>query len=114
MEIVSSESLKQAKAAENISSDISNAYSHNLADYQNYLNARAEVLDPVWEDWRDMQSILANSQQLLSVFSDYVDTCDGDEELALKFLKKAYTDKAIQDAFEFLELLCPLMEEMAI
>jgi len=114
VEIVSRDSLKQARAAENVSSDVSNAYNHALADYQNYLNARDKVLDPVWEDWRDMRSIHMKSQQLLSVLNDYVDTCDGDEELALKFLKKAYTDKAIQDAYEFMELPCPLTEEMAI
>jgi hypothetical protein len=102
--VVSEEMLKKAKTSYNI----------DLDKYDTYRADRDEVLDPVWEDWRDMRSTHMKSQQLLSVFNDYVATCDGDEEMAMGFLKKAYTDKAIQDAYQFLEMDCPIHEGMAI
>jgi hypothetical protein len=114
VETVSVQSLRQARTADNVSSNVTNAYSNALSDFEAYQRDRDAVLDPVWEDWRDMQSIHMKSQQLLTVFSNYIDTCVGDEELAMKFLKKAYTDKAIQDAYEFLEMDCPIHEGMAI
>ena len=112
--VVSEEMLKQAKKAKKECSVDLTSYNSARYKHDEYLVDRDAVLDPVWEDWRDMRSIHMKSQQLLSVFNEYVDTCDGDEELAMKFLKKAYTDKAIQEAYEFLEMDCPIHEGMAI
>jgi hypothetical protein len=112
--VVSEEMLKQAKKAKKECSVDLTSYNIALDEYDTYRADRDEVLDPVWEDWGDMRSIHMKSQHLLSVFNEYVDTCDGDEELAMKFLKKAYTDKAIQEAYEFLEMDRPVLEGMAV
>lgn len=105
---VSKDELTRARKADKEDSEAEKAYKNELAAYEEYKNRRDEVLQPVWEDWREMGRRKARSQRIVDVYEDYLKTCDGDAKLAVKFLRKAYSDQAVIDAYDFLQIVNPL------
>lgn len=115
--IVSKDELARARKAGKEDSEAERGYRDQLATYEEYKQKRDEVLQPVWDDWREMGQQKAASQRIDDVYDDYLKTCDGDAKLALKFLRKAYSDQAIVDAYDFLQIVNPLHwleEEVAV
>lgn len=77
-------------------------------DYNTAVKAVEKASSGVWEDWFNCQRTAVSHQRLCDVYADYVRTCDGNETMAYKFLRKAYLDQNILDAFAWhgIEMPC--------
>jgi hypothetical protein len=66
----------------------------------------AETRD-VWEDYRRCQDLVVKHHRVIEVWAQYVATTRGDEEIAWRFLMKAFTADDARDAFKFNQMILP-------
>lgn len=78
--------------------------------YEEKLSAASASTNHIWTEWAEARSKKQVSQQMVDVYAQYLIDCDGNEEIALRFLGKAYSQNEIKDAYTFLEMDCPILE----
>jgi hypothetical protein len=89
--------LKQA--AEN-----QNANDAAKHEYNEAMNVVEKATQGLWDDWYRQVGELEKCQRVKDVYAEYVLTCDGNENVAFKFLLKAYSIEQIAKANEWLGL----------
>ena len=57
-----------------------------------------DVLDKVWEDWHECRSERAKCQRIRDTRQEYLRMCDGNTEIAEKFLAKLFSAEEIAKA----------------
>ena len=75
------------------------------------MRSSEDAVSHVWEDWHKQSRALSRSMRISENWAEYVDTCDGDEDIAMKFFLKAYNRSEIEEAFSFLGLISPITTE---
>lgn len=76
-------------------------YKTELAAYEDYLEKRNAVSVKINDDRSELLRKKYRSERLIEVWNDYVETCKGDQDMALTFLLKAYTESEIKEACRF-------------
>ncbi len=85
--------LKQNKQAKEENEQLTSAYEKNIKE-QN------KVLDAVWSDWWRCRDRACELQKIVDTKTEYLRMADGNEEIAMDFLKKIYTEEDIKEALE--------------
>ncbi len=85
------EILSENKQAQEENDRMTTKYEKDIAE-QN------RILDTVWEDWWRCKNRQAELQKILNTKSEYLKMTEGNEELAMSFLKKIYTEEDINEA----------------
>ena len=80
-------------------------------EYDDYVKLSEGAVSHIWEDWHKKREALSCSMKITENWVEYVDTCNGDEDIAMKFFLKAYSRSEIEEAFSFLELVPPIITE---
>tara|TARA_R110000824_G_scaffold526_3_gene3327 strand:+ start:1861 stop:2550 length:690 start_codon:yes stop_codon:yes gene_type:complete len=78
--------------------------------YQQKLTDASAATQHIWDEWFECGRTKTASQQLVSTHDQYFADCDENDEIALRFLGKAYSQNEIKDAYKFLGLFCPIQE----
>lgn len=102
--------LNKAKTLAQIK-EAKNANDKATGAFREASKAVDKVLGGVWEDWHNQQDTARHHKKVLSTLEDYRKTAQGDEKIALQFLRKVFTLEAINEAFTWLELDLPTIEE---
>jgi hypothetical protein len=69
-----------------------------------YTKANKEIdtaLSDMWEDWERCCALGERNRGILATYSEYEEMCEGNSEMALGFLAKAYSEDEIDEAFEW-------------
>ena len=85
--------LKQNKQAKEENEKLTSAYEKDIKE-QN------KVLDAVWSDWWKCKDRACELQKIVDTKTEYLKMTDGNEEIAMGFLKKIYTEEDIKEALE--------------
>lgn len=72
------------------------------SEYDKAIEQAQSAVASVWSDYLECKKIAAHRDQLRRTFDDYKKMCDGNERIALGFLKKAYVITDIQAALPHL------------
>jgi hypothetical protein len=83
---------------------IEQAKKHNKAEQERYkkeTDAQSYIVEEVWDCINDARARIGEIERTLLVWDDYLSTCDGDTETALKFLRKAVNEEQISKAVEY-------------
>jgi hypothetical protein len=80
-------------------------------EYNKAIKAVDDACDGIWEDFRDMQASDRSHRKVLEVWDQYVADCNGEEEIAFRFLQKAFVEDRIAEAFEWCERELPSVNE---
>lgn len=83
-----------------------------LQEYNAAVKAEDEATKGVWEDWHAQIAAAARHDQVVKVFRDYTETCDGSEPMAFRFLNKAFDADEIKNAFAWHEIEIPTEEPL--
>ena len=70
-----------------------------LEDYRKQMDAVQDVCDSVLEDWESCKEQARNKEHVRELYQDYLETCEGNEKLAKKFLRKAISVYMIEKTF---------------
>lgn len=70
-------------------------------EYEKAAKAQEKVLGGVWDDWYRCKGKAVSFQKILDTKKEYLAMTNGDEALAIEFLKKIYTDEEIVKADEW-------------
>jgi len=73
-------------------------------------NKAEKVTERVWEDWNKQRQMRQSLREIVSRFSEYVGLTGGEEQTALKFLRKANSIYEIQAAREWFPGMIPELE----
>ena len=76
-------------------------YKTELAAYEDYLEKRNAISVKINDDRSELLRKKYRSERLIEVWNDYVETCKGDQDMALTFLLKAYPESEIKEACRF-------------
>jgi len=96
--------LAEAKAAKNRNKNL-------RAEYRKACEKQSETLSEMRDDWYKCQGTLRRMQKIRAVWEDYLETCGGDRDVALKFLRKAYDLEEIEQMRGWLDVNVPLVKE---
>ena len=66
-----------------------------------------KVLHHVWNDWTECREKRAKHKKVLDTLAEYRRIAE-DNAVAMQFLRKAFDDKIIEEAYEWLGQVCPL------
>jgi len=61
----------------------------------------------VWDEWMECGRKKKNAEKVLELYDQYLEDCEGNEEIAVRFLGKVYSVNEIRNAYEFLEQKTP-------
>lgn len=81
------------------------AKNHNekaVSDYEKQVKEQDKILNGVWEDWWRCKERAAELQKVIDTKTEYLRMTDNNEELALSFLKKVFTEEDINEALEII------------
>lgn len=67
-------------------------------EHDKAVRAEQESLVALWSDWRSCREKEARADRVLGTFTEYVQLCKDDREMARTFLAKAYTREQILEA----------------
>ncbi len=73
------------------------------AEHEKACREMDDALESIWGDYRSQQAQDRTHRRLIEVWERYVADCDGDEEIAMRFLRKAYSEDQIGGAFAWCE-----------
>lgn len=76
-------------------------------NYSAAQKAEREALGDLLTDWEDQKANAARAKRIGDTFEEYATLCKGDREVALTFLRKAFAEDEIEEAFEWLEIKLP-------
>lgn len=91
--------LNRAKIERNNAAKAANIKAES--DYKSACKAVEDACAGVWEDWFKKCETGNRYERIVRVYKEYLTTCNGDEQIAFKFLRKAYLDPEITQAFEW-------------
>ena len=72
-------------------------------EYDNAVRETSGATEEVWKDWRNCHQQEADHQAVVDTLREYTDLA-GDQTMAMKFLRRAYREHQIMDAFEWFEI----------
>lgn len=101
------EDITKIKPALQEYSDKKSAYDE---EWRKYNKAQKEVTEATREIWRVFYEAKSKAEEyanIISVFEEYTATCDGDQNMAFKFLQKRFDQETITEAFEWHEIEIP-------
>ncbi len=92
------------------------AYDADLRQYQEDKTAAERCCESLWDDYSEQRAKLRQAQQVTERWADYVATCDGDEVMAVKFLRKAFDGERIDAANDWCDagIPVPVMDRDAV
>lgn len=85
------------------------AYDASLKEYQEDKAAAERCCESLWEDYSEQRDKLRQALQVADRWADYVATCDGDEDTAVKFLRKAFNSDRIEAANDWCDAGIPAL-----
>jgi hypothetical protein len=81
------------------------------ADYEKEMDKYHTLDTELRDDWFECQRTDSRHAKVTRTFAEYVETADGDTGVARNFLRKAFTDGEIIEAFDWFGLELPSTEE---
>lgn len=69
------------------------------SDFNTAVEKCKQSCKAIWEDWHNCRSEAFDNQRVIDTFDEYKRMTDGSDALAMKFLRKAFPDGQIADAF---------------
>lgn len=91
--------LQRAKIERNNAAKAANTKADE--EYKAACKAVEDACSGVWDDWFEQRSTRSRYERIVKTYKEYLTTCDGNEEIAFKFLRKAYLDPEIALALEW-------------
>lgn len=85
--------LKQNKQAKEFNEKL-------LSEYDKNIKEQNKVLDEVWSDWWRCKERASELQKIIDTKTEYLKMTDNNEDLAMNFLKKIYSEEDIKEALE--------------
>lgn len=79
--------------------------------YEDDMQAASKATNHIWTEWTECRNKKSEAERLVDVYDQYLEDCDGDEKIALRFLGKAFSQNEIKDAYKFLGDACPIVDE---
>lgn len=70
--------------------------------YSEAIKQITETTAPVWKKWHECRRKLSHYQTIIRSLNEYLSLCNGDRDIAMNFLKKAFTEEEIATAFEWI------------
>jgi len=80
------------------------ANSKKRRTYDDAVRETNKATDEVWDDWRNCINTERYHQAVVDTLQEYTTLADGDQAMAMKFLRRAHTERQIMDAFEWFEI----------
>lgn len=78
--------------------------------YEDDMQAASNATNFIWTEWTQCRNKKSEAERLIGVYDQYLEDCDGDKKIALRFLGKAFSQDEIKDAYDLLEIACPIAE----
>ncbi len=85
--------LKQNKQAKEENQELT-------SDYEKNIKEQNKVLDCVWEDWYGCRDRACELKKIVDTKVEYLRMADNNEDIAMEFLKKIYSEEDIKEALE--------------
>lgn len=85
--------LKQNNQAKEENIKLTEAYNKNIKEQE-------KILNYVWEDWWNCKRRAEELNRIIATKQEYLKMADDNEDLAMAFLKKIYSDEDIKEALE--------------
>jgi hypothetical protein len=101
VELISAEEHARVSATLKERKQAMDANEKARAQFAKDSKAQQDVLDKVWQDWHEQREFRAKCQRVRDTREEYIRMCDGDAEIAEKFLAKLYRPDEIADANEW-------------
>lgn len=79
------------------------------AEYQKQVEAASKATSELWADWRSCQGQARRMERIRDTFADYAKLAEGDQTVAMKFLRKAFGDDEILQAFSWFDMELPVV-----
>lgn len=98
VECVTTQDYLNIKSANDAAQAIRESNNQAEAKYTEASKKTQECLQGVWQDWAECREAQAAHQKVLDTLEEYKKMA-GDEETAVKFLRKAFTNEEITKAF---------------
>lgn len=70
-------------------------------EYEKAVDAVDKETRAIWDDWHECRRVVAGHARVLETWVNYVAMARGDEQVAGRFLFKAFTQSQVIDAFKF-------------
>lgn len=77
------------------------AHKQRVADHNDAWGKSRDVCAAVWEDWNEQRDKAAKHARIRQTFEQYQADCEGDDNIAGRFLLKAFQPSEILAAFEY-------------
>jgi hypothetical protein len=77
-------------------------------EYSTACKAVTDACVSMWDDYRTVTSKQHRYKKIVDTFNAYVNECDGNEEIAMRFLLKATDRETIEESFEWFGEVAPL------
>jgi hypothetical protein len=90
------------------------AYDKQLKEWKSDNDAANRCCESLWNDYSEQRCKLEAAKGVLSRWNDYVESCDGDREIAARFLRKAYTESQIAVANDWCDAGIPMLPQAAL
>ena len=74
-------------------------YEEKRSEYRSARNEAESIRSEVWDAYREAHESRQKKVSLLDTYRQYVDIAEGNEEIAMEFLEKAYTITDTQKSF---------------
>ncbi|QDV78033.1 hypothetical protein [Botrimarina mediterranea] len=87
------------------------SYDRSLAKWKEDNDSARKCCESLWDDYAEQREKLSNAQSVLSRWNEYVESCDGDKEIAARFLRKAYTQSQIELANDWCDASIPMLPQ---
>jgi len=71
-----------------------------ISDYDKNIKEQNSVLDEVWSDYWECKNRACELQKIIDTKAEYLKMTNNDQDLAISFLKKIYSEADIKEAFE--------------
>lgn len=85
------------------------SYEKALKKWKEDKDAANKCCEGLWDDYTEQRDKLRDAQAVLSRWQEYVESCDGDTEIAARFLRKAYTAEQIALANDWCDSRIPML-----
>jgi len=114
VKVITKADYDSAQAAIQKAADNKSRNKERTEKYEEETQKVSEATLHIWTAWAVCKAKKIQSQQVVDLYAQYVKDCDGNVQIALRFLGKAYSSTEIENAYGFLELPYPLpAKEMA-
>lgn len=84
------------------------AYEEEQKEYSENADKTANETREIWHDYHEKRQLADRLKLIIDVYKDYIETCEGNADMAFNFLVKRFPDpEEVVDAFEWFELDIP-------